>query len=314
MFFGTPDLAVPSLRALVAAGLTPSLVVGPTDKRRGRGGEPEHAPVVAAAEILGIPAMTVEDVNAHGVVAALHGRRPDLFVIVAFGQIFSDELLEMPRLGALNLHFSVLPRWRGAAPVQRAIEAGDEATGVSVQRVASKVDTGGVVAKRDVVIEPGERTGELRDRLADIGAALVCDVVAHCAETDHLIEGKDQEEAEATWARKVKKEEGVATWVQHPAAFCLKARALHPWPLVHSDLQRDGGKTVRVNFHRVAPARADGVDGEPGTVMAAGKEGIEIACGSGSVLVTELQRSGGKVMAAADFLNGLPLKPGDTFA
>jgi len=268
--------------------------------------------VKAAAEVLGIPVLATEDVNDPRSLATIHGRRPDLMVVVAFGQILGSEILSLPRLGAVNLHFSVLPRWRGAAPVQRAVEAGDETTGVTVQRIVLRLDAGPVVAKRETPIEPGERAGELEERLADLGAALLADVVTHVAEAGSLIEGKPQDRSKVTLAPKVKKEEGVADFSLPPAAFERKVRAMHPWPLVRAAL--DGKGRVPVTIHRARAGKAKGVKEKAGTVLAAGRDGIEVSCGKGSVLLLELQRPGGKPLDAAAFLNGVPVKKGDRFA
>ena len=283
-------------------------------KRRGRDAAGSPCPAAAAAEVIGIPVHATADVNAPGSLAAIHGRRPDLLVVVAFGQILRREVMALPRIGAVNLHFSLLPRWRGAAPVQRAIEAGDETTGVTVQRIAAKLDSGAVVARREVPVLSDERAGELEARLADLGAALLTEVVAHTAETGDLIRGKPQDETLVSVARKVMADEGRARFVQTPEAFCWKARALHPWPLVSAEVTSGKRKPETVSFHRVAPGKPSGVEAEPGTVLAAGKAGVEIACGGGSVLLTEMQRAGGKVLAAEAFLNGFPLKPGDLFS
>ncbi len=314
VFLGTPEAAVPALRALVAAGLAPDLAVTPPHRPRGRGGRVEPCPVAAAAEAAGIPVHATEDVNSPLSLGAIHARRPALLLVVAFGQILGDDLLRVPGLGALNLHFSLLPRWRGAAPVQRAIEAGDAVTGVTVQRVVRKLDAGPVIALRETEVGTGERAGELEARLADLGAALLAGIVAHAAETGALIPGKEQDERLVKVARKVRKEEGRAEFAQSPAAFCWKARALHPWPLVTAELRAGARKPERIALHRVEPAALDGVAEEPGTVLAAGKEGILVACGGGSVRLTSLQRPGGKVLEAAAFLNGFPVRPGDRFA
>ncbi len=294
-------------------GAAPSLVVTPPAKRRGREGTPAPCPVAAAAEVLGIPVHPSEDVNDAGTVGAIHARRPDLLVVVAFGQILRKEIRSLPRLGALNLHFSLLPRWRGAAPVQRCIEAGDETTGVTVQRIVARLDAGPVVARREEEIRPGERAGELEDRLADLGAALLADVVVHTLETGKLIEGKPQKESEVTAAPKVGREEGVADFSLDPEAFCRRARALHPWPLVRAGVKAGKGKSDVVTFHRVRPGRTPAGGRSPGSVLSAGKDGIEVACGKGSVVLLEIQRQGARVLDAAAFLNGFPVAAGDRF-
>lgn len=292
-------------------GAAPSLVVTPPAKRRGREGTATPCPVAAAASVLGIPVHPSEDVNDAGTLGAIHARRPDLLVVVAFGQILRKEIRSLPRLGALNLHFSLLPRWRGAAPVQRCVEAGDETTGVTVQRIVARLDAGPVVARREEEIRPGERAGDLEDRLADLGAALLADVVAHTLETGVLIEGKPQKEMDATPAPKLRKEEGVADFSLDPAAFCRRARALHPWPLVRAGVRAAKGKSDLVTLHRVRPGK--GNKAAAGTVLTAGKDGIEVACGGGSVVLLDLQRQGGRVLDAATFLNGFPVAPGDRF-
>lgn len=298
----------------MATGVPPALVVTQPDRRRGRGGDAAPCPVKAAAEVLGIPVLATADVNDARAVAAVHARRPDLMVVVAFGQILKREVLSLPRLGAVNLHFSVLPRWRGAAPVQRALEAGDAATGVTVQRIVLKLDAGPVVAKRETPIEPGERAGELEERLADLGAALLADVVTHTAEAGTLIDGKPQDGSLVTLAPKVRKEEGAADFALAPDAFERRARAMHPWPLVRASLRVKGRDPEPISIHRALAGKAKGVKEKPGVVLAAGRDGIEVACGKGSVLLLELQRPGGKPLPAADFLNGVPVKNGDRFA
>jgi methionyl-tRNA formyltransferase len=304
---------VPSLRALAAVGAKPVLVVTAPARRRGREGTATPCPVAASAEVLGIPVLPTEDVNSPGSVGAIHARRPDLLVVVAFGQILRKEIRALPRLGSLNLHFSLLPRWRGAAPVQRCIEGGDETTGVTVQRIVARLDAGPVIARREEEIRPGERAGELEDRLADLGAALLADVVLHTLETGVLIEGKPQKDREATPAPKVRKEEGVADFTLDPEAFCRRARALHPWPLVRAGIRPVKGRSDVVTLHRVRAVKAPAPGKPPGTVLSAGKDGIEVACGGGRVVLLELQRQGGKVLDAGSFLNGFPVAPGARF-
>lgn len=290
--------------------MPPRLAVVPPDRARGRGGRLAPCAVAAAAEVVGIPVHRTGDVNASSSMAALHARRPDLLVVVAFGQILGKEVLALPRLGAVNLHFSLLPRWRGAAPVQRTLEAGDGTTGVTVQRIVRKLDAGPVLARRETEVLPGERAGELEGRLADLGAALLADIVSHAADTGALIGGKQQDPDLVTFARKVRKEEGRADFGLEPEGFCRRARALHPWPTVSAVVTGAGGSAERLSFHRVLPGRAGGVAEPPGTVLAAGREGIEVSCGGGSVRIAELQRPGGRPLPAAAFLNGFPLPAG----
>jgi len=249
-------------------------------------------------------------VNAPGSVAALRAVRPDLLVVVAFGQILKKEVLGLPRMGAVNLHFSLLPRWRGAAPVARALEAGDPATGVCVQRVARKLDAGPVLARRETPVHPEERAGELEERLAGMGALLLAVVVARAAAEGGLPPGEPQDPGGVTCAARLAKEEGEADFAVDPWTLLRKARAYHPWPLLSSTLRVEGRPPVRVSFHRAAPGRTPPAGAAPGTVLASGREGVEVACGGGSVLFTELQRPGGRPLPAGEFVNGFPIPRG----
>ncbi len=268
--------------------------------------------MAAAAEILGIPILRTADVNDGGAVAALHARRLDLLVVVAFGQILREEVLGLPRLGAVNLHFSLLPRWRGAAPVQRALEAGDAVTGVSVQRIVKALDAGPVVASREEPVGPDETAEALEGRLADLGAALLADVVSHAADTGTLIPGKPQDPSGVTHARKVSREDGRADFALPPEVFRRRVRAFHDWPRVTATLHVDGRAPLPVHLHRVeALAAAATASAAPGTVLAAGPAGIDVACGGGALRIRRLQRPGGNPLDAGEFLNGCAIRPGD---
>jgi methionyl-tRNA formyltransferase len=271
--------------------------------------------VAASADILGLPVLATEDINGAPALAALHGRRPHISIVVAFGQILGNDVLALPTLGTVNLHFSLLPRWRGAAPVQRALEAGDLETGVTVQRVVRALDAGPVVAVRRTEILPGERAGELESRLADLGAALLADVLCHAAESGTLIEGREQNPAEVTRARKVYAEDGVADLFLPAETLALRARAFHPWPLLHAELHIAGKPPQDVSLHRVTVEEGAPLPGEtPGTVRSADAGGIVVVCGKNLLRITELQRAGGKAMSAGAFLNGVRVQPGDRFA
>ena len=201
-------------------------------------------------------------------------------------------------------------------PLKALIEAGDAATGVTVQRIVQRLDAGPVIAKRETEIGPDERAGELEARLADIGAALLADVVGHAGDTGTLIAGKPQDGSLVTTAPKVAKEDGLADFRAAPVEFVRRVRAFHPWPLVQATVatkSRKDPSPVLVHRARVGAAKRKGAKAAAGVVLAAGRGGIEVACGAGSVLLLELQRSGSKVLDAAAFLNGFPLEPGDRF-
>jgi methionyl-tRNA formyltransferase len=280
VFLGTPDAAVPPLRALVAAGFDVPLVVSRADKRRGRGGELQASPVKAAAQALGIPVTDqVDDVLEVGA---------DLGVVVAFGRIIKPHVLNV--LPMVNLHFSLLPRWRGAAPVERAILAGDERTGVCVMEVAEGLDTGGVYRRADVPIAQDDTADELRARLVRVGTVLLVDALS-----DGLGSPEPQR-GEPTYAAKIEPEELHIDW-QWPA------QELHR-------LVRVGGAWTtfrghRFKVHRIALAD-DGPELEPGQL-----DGPIVGTGSGVLRLVEVQPEGKPRQAVEAWLNGARLQPGE---
>lgn len=296
VFAGTPDFAVPSLRAAAARGEVVAVYTQP-DRPAGRGRQPTPSPVKREALAMGLPVYQPENFRSQEAREALRALQPDLMVVVAYGLILPQAVLDIPRLGCLNIHGSLLPRWRGAAPIQRAILAGDAETGITIMQMDAGLDTGDMLLKRTVPIVPGQTAQMLHDALAVAGAEALLEAI------DGLLAGRLQPEpqdaAQATYAEKLHKEEAEIDWTQPADVLARRVCAFNPWPVAQT---RRSGEPLRL-----WEARAIDGEGPPGKVVAEGPEGIDIACGRGLLRVTRLQLPGGRPLAARDFLNGRTL-------
>lgn len=303
VYFGTPDFAVPALRALIASSHDVVGLVSQPDRPKGRGQKLQATPTKAVAEPAGIPVLQPTGLKADAFVESLRALSPDLGVVAAYGRIIPDRVLEVPRLGMINIHASILPRYRGAAPVHRAVINGDDETGVSIMRVVSELDAGPVFAVERTPIGPEQTTPEVERVLAEIGARLVLAVV------DRLSEGTatevPQDHAEATYAPKLERHEGQVEWTLPAARIHNLVRGLQPWPLV--SIAIDG---VRCTIHRTA-LTSEATSAAPGTVVAASAGTLSVAAGDGRTLhVVEIQPEGKRVMSAREFLAGRRIHPG----
>ena len=306
-FAGTPEFAVPALDAVAESGHTLVGVWTQPDRRAGRGRRPRPSPVKARALEIGAPVHQPSGLRTEAEREALVAARPDLLVVVAYGVILPAAVLDLPTRGCVNLHASLLPRWRGAAPIQRALLAGDERTGVCLMQMDVGLDTGPVLACAETPIGAGETAEDLHHRLAGLGAGLLASNLA--ALLEGRLEARPQPEAGATHAAKIDKSEARIDWRADAAAIARQVAALEPWPVAETC---SGDLRLRVRRARVA-AEADG-DAEPGTVLRAGPEGIDVACGAGVLRLLDVQSPGGRRQRVADFLNGHALRPGDRFA
>ncbi len=293
-FMGSPDFAVPALRALHAAGHDIAAVYCQPPRPAGRGQRETPCPVHKAALALGLavrtPARVRKDAAEHAAFAALD---LDAAVVAAYGLILPQVMLDAPRLGCLNIHASLLPRWRGAAPIQAAILAGDTESGVTIMQMEAGLDTGPMLLKGSVPIGPRGTTPELHDALAAIGADLILRTLADPpAPVPQPVDG-------VTYATKLTKADGVLDWAQDAAALDRQVRALNPWP---GTFFTHAGEPIRV----LAAEPAAG-SGPPGTVL---DEAAAIACGQGALRLLRLQRPGRGPLPAAEFLRGFPLAPG----
>jgi methionyl-tRNA formyltransferase len=300
-FLGTPDFAVPALAALIAAGHEIAAVYSQPPAPRGRGQALRPSPVQAFAETKGLATRTPVSLRDPAEVEAFAALSLDAAVVVAFGQILPAAVLDAPRLGAFNLHASLLPRWRGAAPIQRAIMAGDASTGVQVMRMTEGLDEGPILASETVRIDTLETAGSLHDRLAPIGASLLSRTLA-ALERGGLRETQQSEDG-VTYARKIKPSETRIDWGKSAAPVDRRIRGLSPAPGAWFECRGDE-RTIRIKA--LLSAVEDG-HGSPGEVL---DERLLIACGKGAVRILRAQREGRGAQNAADFLRGFPISPG----
>ena len=307
LMMGTGTFAEPTFRTLIGAGESVVGLVTQPDrapKRSGSATRLSASGVAAIADAAGVPVLRPESVNAPEGVAALRELRPELLVVAAYGQILSREVLGVA--SAVNVHASLLPKYRGAAPVAHAILAGDAETGVSIIRITPGLDAGEVLARGVEPIRAGDTTGSLEARLAEVGAWLCLGVVERLKLGP--VAGTPQDPALVTKAPKMTKEFGLIDWNRGCAEVERRVRALSPWPGAYTFLSRPGKPSVRLT---ISKADCQEAGGEPGRVLSADARGLVIAAGRGSLRVLELQPAGGKRMAGGDYANGLRLAPGE---
>jgi len=301
VFMGTPDFAVPTLHELVGRGLDVAAVYTRAPKPAGRGLAEQKSPVHLAAEGLGIPVFAPRTLRAEDAQAEFASLGGDVAVVVAYGLILPKAVLEAPALGCLNLHASLLPRWRGAAPIQRAVMAGDAETGVMVMRMEEGLDTGPIGLAERVAIGPDETAGELHDRLSPLGADLMARALGALGRGGLTF--TPQPEEGVTYARKIEKGEARIDWTSPAPRVHDHIRGLSPSPgaWFEADL---GGEAARVRVLRSAPAEGAGAPGE----VLDGR--LTVACGQGAVRLLQLQRAGRQAMSAEEFLRGAAIGPG----
>ncbi len=304
LFFGTPQFAVPALEALVRAGRPPVLVVTQPSRPAGRGRRLLEPPVSVRARELGLPVEAIERVRSPEAIARFAELTPDLGIVVAFGQIFPPELLTLPRLGCINLHASLLPRWRGASPIAAAIAAGDRRTGVTVQRMAAGLDSGPVLATRAIPIESHETTPELTARLATLGAELLVAILP--ALFDGQLPGVEQDESAVTWAPKIVGRRPLPTADGAEVA----ARAVRAWGDEPGVVVTLAGEPVRLLAARPASV-PPGPPAPLSSVVGTVEEALRISLPDGSLLdLLRVQRAGGRPVSGRDLANGLRLAAG----
>lgn len=303
-FAGTPDFAVPCLRLLLASGWEVSLVLTQPDRPAGRGRRVTQSPVKHEALEHGLNVHQPLRLDGGAVPEDWEGA-PDLLVVAAYGLLIPPWLLDWPRFGAVNVHASLLPRWRGAAPIQYAILAGDAETGASIMKMDAGLDTGPVYRRRNLAIEAGETAGMLHDRLARCGAELLVETLP-CI-LNGVLKAEPQDDARATHAPRIAKSDGVLDWTASAAELERRVRAFNPWPVAETRVRN--GERMRIWEAVAVESRSRE---RPGSVIRTGADGIDVATGAGILRVRRLQRPGGRVMSAADHVNAHPLE-GETF-
>lgn len=304
VFAGTPEFSVPPLERLLAGPDALLAVYTQPDRPAGRGRQLQPSPVKQRALQGGIEVrqpLNFKDPEERARLAAL---QPDLMIVVAYGLILPQKVLDIPRFGCWNLHASLLPRWRGAAPIQRAIEAGDAETGVDLMQMERGLDTGPVLLERRTTIQADDTGGSLHDRLAGIGAELLVEGLERLR-AGEVLPQQLQPEHGVTYAHKLDKAEARLDFTQPARVLERRVRAFNPWPICDCEL---GGERLRVH---AAQALEQQSTAAPGSVVAAGAAGIDIACANGLLRLTRVQREGGRAQAVADYLNArrTPLLP-----
>ncbi len=309
VFAGTPAFAVPALRALHGAHQVVGVLTQP-DRPAGRGRELTASPVRQVALELGVPVaqpvmLRGDPVALSATLAQLEAWRPDVMVVVAYGLILPREVLALPPMGCLNIHASLLPRWRGAAPIQRAILAGDAVTGVCIMQMDEGLDTGAVLARASVPIGPETTAAALHDQLAGLGASQL--LLALAGLVDGTLSAEPQADAGVTYAQKLSKAEGEIDWRRSAVEIDRQIRAFNPWPVAQTRLDGEVVKLLRSRCVSGSPVQAIAA---PGTLLGLQSDALQVACGQGVLQVLELQRAGRKPVGARDFHNALRLPDG----
>jgi methionyl-tRNA formyltransferase len=307
VFFGTPHFAVPTLRRLLDSSHSVAGVITQPDRPRGRGQKITHAPVKALALARGIPVYQPDRLKPPEVADTLRGWGADLGVVAAYGRIIPEQLLTIPRLGMVNVHASLLPKYRGAAPVHRAVINGDSQTGVTIMRVVKELDAGSMFAQVTRPIGPDETSDVVESALADMGAELLLTIVEQLASGNAREEPQD--ETQATYASRLTKEEGLIDWTRSASDIHNRVRGLYPWPHAYTFFK---GTRLIILRSEVADAGASATS--PGTILRATSEAIHVATGDGELAILEVQPEGRRAMRAHDFLLGHRLATGETFS
>lgn len=310
VFMGTAPLAVASLEALAReAAFTVTAVVTQPDRPKGRDLRPQASAVKAAAVRLGLPVLQPEKAREAGFIETLRQQQADLMVVAAYGQILPQAILDLPKFGCLNVHTSLLPRWRGAAPIQWAIFSGDAETGVTIMKMDAGLDTGDILAMARTAIVPEDNASVLHDRLAAMGAELLVPTIKSYV-AGALLPTKQPAEG-VTYARKISKTDGQINWQQPARVLWNQVRAFTPWPGAFFH-EHSGSRPLLVKLWEAELAESSG--GVAGEILRADGQGIVVACGQGALRIKALQKEGGRRMSAAEFLAGHPLAPGSRWA
>ena len=296
IFMGTPGFAVPSLRALLDAGAPILLVVTQPDRPKGRGRRVAAPPVKQLAQEKDLPIYQPKKVKSAEAVERITALAPSCLVVVAYGQLLSAEILEIPPLGAVNVHASLLPQYRGPAPIHWALIQGEMETGVTTMFMDAGMDTGDILLQRKTAIHPEETAGSLHDRLAEEGARVLVETLDLLKRGS--LEPRAQDSSQATYAPMLAKEDGKVDWHEDAKRICCRIRGLDPWPGGFTSWQ---GKRLKLFGCR---ALSISTQAEPGTVIAAAEDGLQVAAGEGAVLIETVQLEGRRALAVTDFLRG----------
>ncbi|MDJ0957036.1 MAG: methionyl-tRNA formyltransferase [Arenicellales bacterium] len=306
VFAGTPQFAVPTLKGLIDAGIDISAVYTQPDRPAGRGRQLLASPVKRVAEDHSIPVIQPVSLREETASKVLQSFAPEVVVVAAYGLILPNHILDIPPFGCVNVHASLLPRWRGAAPIPRAIEAGDSISGITIMKMDSGLDTGPIIAKREIPIDDEDNSATLHDKLAQVGAELLVETLP--VYLSGRTKAQQQDERNATYANKLSKAEARINWQRSAFDIRNQVRAFNPWPIAFTFHRGE-----RIRILRAQIANEVGDKPAPGSICNVAKGGIDVACGDGLLSLKELQREGGKPLLAGDFINGYPVKKGEHF-
>jgi methionyl-tRNA formyltransferase len=315
VFAGTPEFAQVALQQLLDAGHVVPLVLTQPDRPAGRGMKLQASPVKQCAVANGIPVAQPRSLRLDGkypedaasAQAALMAAQAQVIVVAAYGLILPQWVLDLPPLGCMNIHASLLPRWRGAAPIHRAIEAGDTHTGVTIMQMDAGLDTGDILLMEQLTIEAKDTTDRLHDRLAALGGRMMVQALA--AAEQQILHPQPQPGAGVTYAHKIDKSESTIDWAQPASTIARRIRAFDPFPGASTTMQ---GEVIKV-WDCEIDSKLSNTDKREGVILESKTEGISVACGNGVLRLTVLQRPGGKRLPVADFLRGFPLEVGMVF-
>lgn len=306
LFMGTPDFASASLRALINdSSTTVVAVVSQPDKPKGRGHKLQPTPVKETALEYGIPVFQPETLKNNAFAEELNKINPDVIVVVAYGQLLPEYVLDFPRYGCINVHGSILPKYRGAAPVQRCVIDGEERTGVTTMYMDKTLDTGDIILKSETEIGKYETAGELFDRLADMGGKLIVETLARIA--DGTAPREKQDDSLASYAKMLSKETGHIDWTKSADDIINLILGTNPWPVAYTNYKNE---TMKIFMAKHGGNVSN--EKQPGEIVSVNKKDIAVACGDGnSVLIDEIQFKGGKRMPVASYLNGHSIELGE---
>lgn len=305
VFMGTPDFAVPALNALCESRHEVTLVVTQPDREKGRGKKIEETPVKVCAKEHGIPVFQPVKVKEESAVERLRQENPDVIVVAAFGQILSKEILDLPRFGCINIHGSLLPKYRGAAPIQRAVLDGEEKSGITIMQMDEGIDTGDILLQEEITLAPKETAQTLFDKLARMGGPLLLKALDMIE--DGTVVRKKQDSSEATYAKQLRREMGEINWNRPAGEIDCMVRGMNPWPSAYTYWN---GKQLKIWDCDVIERDSGEL---PGVITNVEKRYFDVAAGQGQIRVNELQLEGKKRMKTADFLLGYHITPGEAF-
>ena len=306
IFMGTPDFAAGALSAIYDAGYEVTLAVTQPDKPKGRSGKLIASPVKEFAISKGIPVFQPERINTMEAVAELKSYEADIYIVAAFGQIISREILDIPRLGCINIHASLLPKYRGASPIQQVIIDGEKKTGVTIMQMDEGIDTGDMLYKKEIPIEEDDTFESLHDKLTLLGGEAICEALPLLEEGELVPEKQNDEES--SYAKLIKKEMGRLDFRKSAAELSRLIRGFNPWPGAYTF---HNGRQLKIWCGEAVGSASEEL--KPGVIESIDRDAIYVSCGEGALKIKELQPEGKKRMSVRDFLNGAKLETGDRF-